>query len=392
MHGRVRVLFSTTAGAGHWGPMIPVARACVAVGHEVAVAAPASFAESVRDAGFAYRPFPDAPPEQMAAIFASVPSMPRSEANRLVVAEVFGRLDAQAALPTLLDILADWQPHLLVRDPAEFGSAVAAERAGVPQAQVAISLGRLLESFADVLDEPLRELEALAGVGSGLGSGLIPTTPILSSVPASLDGPNDELDQQRVWRYRAPTGSPGPALPGAWGDRTQPLVYVSFGSVAGTLRNFDEIYRRVLEVLAEVPARVLMTTGTGLDPTSLGPRPANAWVGQWWPQEAAMPESALIIGHGGFGTTMTALRAGVPQIVMPLFSSDQYVNAELVHRVGVGLQLPRGLQDVPALPAAVEQILADNRFAAAAQGLAAEIAALPDVSTLVPVLEGMIDR
>lgn len=105
-----------------------------------------------------------------------------------------------------------------------------------------------------------------------------------------------------------------------------------------------------------------------------------------------MPESALIIGHGGFGTTMTALRAGVPQIVMPLFSSDQYVNAELVHRVGVGLQLPRGLQDVPALPAAVEQILADNRFAAAAQGLAAEIAALPDVSTLVPVLEGMIDR
>lgn len=52
----------------------------------------------------------------------------------------------------------------------------------------------------------------------------------------------------------------------------------------------------------------------------------------------------------------------------------------------------RGLQDVPALPAAVEQILGDDRFVAAAQGLAAEIAALPDVSTLVPVLEGMIDR
>lgn len=105
-----------------------------------------------------------------------------------------------------------------------------------------------------------------------------------------------------------------------------------------------------------------------------------------------MPKSALIIGHGGFGTTMTALRAGVPQIVLPLFSSDHYVNAELVHDVGVGLQLPRGPRDVPTLPAAVEQILGEERFAAAAQDLEAAIAALPDVSTLVPVLEAMINR
>jgi hypothetical protein len=30
----MRVLFATTANAGHFGPMVPFARACVAAGHE----------------------------------------------------------------------------------------------------------------------------------------------------------------------------------------------------------------------------------------------------------------------------------------------------------------------------------------------------------------------
>ena len=31
----MRVLFSTTAGSGHFGPMVPVARACRDAGHDV---------------------------------------------------------------------------------------------------------------------------------------------------------------------------------------------------------------------------------------------------------------------------------------------------------------------------------------------------------------------
>ena len=47
------MLFSTTAGAGHFGPMIPIAHACADAGHAVAVAAPASFAGSVAKADLA---------------------------------------------------------------------------------------------------------------------------------------------------------------------------------------------------------------------------------------------------------------------------------------------------------------------------------------------------
>ena len=52
--------------------------------------------------------------------------------------------------------------------------------------------------------------------------------------------------------------------------------------------------------------------------------------------------AAAMLGHGGFGTTMGALAAGVPQVVMPIFTFDQVVNAEHVAAVGAGHRGPDG--------------------------------------------------
>jgi UDP:flavonoid glycosyltransferase YjiC (YdhE family) len=393
----VRVLFSTTAGAGHFGPMIPVAHACRVAGHEVAVAAPVSFAGSVADAGLPHLPFPDVAADQLGAVFGRLPSLPREEGNRIVVADVFGRLDAQAALPRLLEIAGEWAPDVVVRDPAEFGALVAAARSGVPQVQVAIGLGGLFEAMVDWLDEPIRELEQLAGIDDVHGGQRVLATPTFSSVPAALDEPSTKGADPgpqlgRVWRYRIDTSVTGPALPAEWGDPAAPLVYVSFGSVAGSTGRFDALYPAILEVLADLPVRVLVTTGNGYDPARLEPRPGNAWATRWWPQVAVMRAAALVIGHGGFGTTMTALAAGLPQLVLPLFSSDQFLNAERVDAVGVGVQLLGGLDAVVAVPEAVEVLLGQPRYAEAARRIAAEMAALPDVTTTVAVLEELAGR
>src|SRR5829696_9846038 len=93
----MRILFSTTAGTGHFGPMTAMARACRAAGHEVRVAAPESFAREVQRAGLEHAPFDDVPAEVMGAVFARLPSLSPEEANRTVVRDIFGRLDAQAA-------------------------------------------------------------------------------------------------------------------------------------------------------------------------------------------------------------------------------------------------------------------------------------------------------
>ena len=327
----------------------------------------------------------------MGAVFGRLPSLPREEANRIVVAEVFGRLDAQAALPTLTDITRDWRPDVVVRDPCEFGSLVAAVGSGIPQVQVAIGLGQFLLSVADALDEPLRELEQLAGLDDLRGADRVLATPTFTSVPAELDDlPQAEggpADGSQVWRFRTDTSASGPPLPAEWGEPTAPLVYVSFGSVTGSVGHFDAVYPAVVEALADLPVRVLLTTGSGYDPARLGPLPANTWATRWWPQAAAMPEAAVVIGHGGFGTTMTAVAAGVPQLVLPLFASDQFLNAERIQAAGLGFQLLGGPDAMPEVPGLVQQLLDEPRYADAARRIAADMAALPDVSTTVAVLE-----
>ncbi|MEO7423214.1 MAG: hypothetical protein ABIU87_12595, partial [Ornithinibacter sp.] len=73
----MRVLASTTAGAGHMGPLVLFARACVDAGHEVIMAAPASFADSVAAAGFDHCPFPDVPPEVLGSVFGRLSTLPQ---------------------------------------------------------------------------------------------------------------------------------------------------------------------------------------------------------------------------------------------------------------------------------------------------------------------------
>jgi UDP:flavonoid glycosyltransferase YjiC (YdhE family) len=242
----------------------------------------------------------------------------------------------------------------------------------------------------------LSELSTIAGLPPERGAELLLHGDSLTSVPAALDSGDLTLgesepepargDQGRIWRFR--TDAPAEArLPAAWGNPDEPLVYVSYGSVTARQPEFAPIYDATLRALADLPIRVLMTTGLSLEPADLEPIPPNSHVERWWPQEAVMGEAAAVVGHGGFGTTMAALSAGVPQVVLPLFSFDQAVNARPVVEVNAGIELPGGVGAVADIPAALRKVLDDPAFTEGARAMAAEIAALPDISACLPILE-----
>src|SRR3954452_3395774 len=149
----MRVLVATTANDGHFGPLVPFARACRAAGHEVRVAAPASYATALGRAGFEHEPFADAPPGLIGPLMASLPSMSFEEADEVVVREVFGRIDAQAALPGLARTVESWRPDVIVRESAEMASLAVAERAGVPHVHVCIGMHEVASRFAEVAVE-----------------------------------------------------------------------------------------------------------------------------------------------------------------------------------------------------------------------------------------------
>jgi rhamnosyltransferase subunit B len=88
------------------------------------------------------------------------------------------------------------------------------------------------------------------------------------------------------------------------------------------------------------------------------------------PLRSLLPHAAALMHHGGIGTTAEALRAGTPQLIIPL-AHDQFDNAERVKALGVGARLDatrvtaqrleaalQGLFDTPGLDARCSQVAA----------------------------------
>ena len=377
----MRILVATTAGAGHFAPLVPFAAACRDGGHEVRVAAPASFAAAVRNAGFQHAPLADAPADEIGPVFQRLPSLSTEDANTVIVRDVFAGIDVRAALPAMQAVVDEWRPDVILRETVEFASYLVAESHDIPHAQVAMSLTSMEEFAFPLVDAPLRELGSQAGA-AGLSAAVR-----LSLVPESLED-GAKPAQRRTYRFRqAAMERSDVTLPSEWwSDSTAPLVYMTFGSVAASIGFFPDFYRAMLDAIAELPARVLLTVGNAGDPEELGPLPPNVHVERWWPQDQVMPHAAAMLVHGGFGTMLAGLAAGVPMVVVPLFALDQYANARRIEAVGAGRALSEGISALPRVRAAVEQVLDDGAYRAAARALADEMAGLPDPSACIELL------
>ena len=384
----MRVLVSTTANDGHFGPLRSLARALASAGHEVRVAAPASYAAAVRRTGLVHLPFDDPSPELIGPVMARLAEVSFEEANATVLRRVFAGIDARAALPALTAAMDAWRPDVLVREPAEFGSLAAAERARVPHVQVAIGMTEMSRLMIAETVEPVTELAGLVGLPDGSLGEALAAESILTSVPASLDRAGDDgfAESSVAFRYRDDASAESSAPLPSWGDPELPLVYVTFGSVIGSLPTFARVFREALDGLADLPVRVLMTVGRRVDVDALGRPPANARVQGWWPQSEVLRHAAVLLGHGGFGTTLGAIAAGVPQVVAPIFTSDQVINARHVAAAGAGRAVTPGPDVVVRACAEVLPVLADPGHRARSGALAAEIAGLPDAAAATAVV------
>ena len=140
----MRVLFATTRGAGHFGPLVPFAQACRRAGHDVLVAGPRSVAGLVARAGLPLRAVPEAPAAAIDAAFA--PVWAQEATVQHVVQDLFVGIHARTALPGMLSIVAEWRPDVIVRETMEFASLLAADYYGVPQVRVGVHLTAQIDS------------------------------------------------------------------------------------------------------------------------------------------------------------------------------------------------------------------------------------------------------
>jgi UDP:flavonoid glycosyltransferase YjiC (YdhE family) len=345
----VRVLFAATRGAGHVGPLVPFAHACLRAGHEVLVAAPASAAKLAARAGLPHRAVGEAPHEVVEDLLWA-----RSKSPEDVIRDVFVGLHARTALPGMIEAVAEWRPHVIVRESMELASVLAADRHEVPVVRVGIHLDSATDSTG--------WLEDVAAAALDVDAERLREGPLLTR------SPGDTEDGVHRFRTEMPR------------RRSSELVYVTFGSEAPGSPHFPAVYRHAADALAALDIPVLMTIGDRREPAELGPLPPNVRVERWVAQADVMPRAAAIVSHGGSGSTLTALAAGVPQAFVPLFV-DGPANARRVAELGAGILAGDDLA------ADVRVLIDDPRYALRAAAAAAEIAVLPPVDDAVALIQ-----
>jgi len=117
--------------------------------------------------------------------------------------------------------------------------------------------------------------------------------------------------------------------------------------------------------------------------------PENAVLVQHVPHAEILSEVAVTVTHAGHGTVTAALAHGVPLVCLPNQTSDQPGLAAQVAALGAGLVLDGESATAADIAVAVEKILTDGSYTAAARRLAEVIAAAPGAQTAASRLEGL---
>jgi UDP:flavonoid glycosyltransferase YjiC (YdhE family) len=162
----------------------------------------------------------------------------------------------------------------------------------------------------------------------------------------------------------------GPVVPAESTPSNGDAVLVSLSSV--NLPGQRAVLQRAIDAIASLDLPLIVTTGPAIDAAGLR-LPAGAEVHRYLPHPEAMRRARLVIGHGGHGTTMTALAHDLPLVMIPLHPMiDQPMVAAAVERAGAGLALKKSASSA-TIAAAVQRLLDEPEHRAAAARLGADI-------------------
>ena len=139
----------------------------------------------------------------------------------------------------------------------------------------------------------------------------------------------------------------------------RPAVYVSLGTAP--LFNQPEKFAPLLAGLADLDLDVIVTVSNLNDPAALGEPRANMHVERWLPLAALLPRCDAVVCHAGTGTTLAALAAGLPLVLVPQ-GADQFDNARACERAGAARAIMPDELTAPAVRAPIGAVL-DSRSA-----------------------------
>lgn len=378
----MHLLFACRPGTGHIMPLIPLAHAAQAAGHEVTFAA---WREGLADiAAFGFPSVSVGGPADpgLRALLAGPDAPPLEEHRRIAFSQFFAGPELAARLVDLEPLVMDLRPDVILHEAAELAAPLVAAAAGIPL--VTVGFGPLLElAVSDAAAETAAPFWKARGLASARWAGSYRDL-YLDPCPQSLQL-LDIARLPRVQKLRPGTSEPG--NPPAWLDTvTRPLVYLTLGTVFNKRR---AVFEAAIAALRTLPVEALVTVGRDIEPASFGPQPETIRVAQYVPQLQVLGRCSLVITHAGAGTMLGALAFGVPLLLLPQ-GADQLFNASRCCAAGAALMLRPEEVSQEAIAAAVQRLMSEPSFAASAEKVAGEIAAMPTAEDALTTIERLV--
>jgi len=137
-----------------------------------------------------------------------------------------------------------------------------------------------------------------------------------------------------------------------------PIVFTLGSLMVWTPGNF---YLEGAIAAQQLGYRAILLVGKGVHNLPLNQLPEGVIVVDYAPHSEIFPRAAVIVHHGGVGTTGQALRSGRPMLVIP-YAHDQPDNAMRLVRLGVARTLARHEYSANTLTAELKQLLFEPSY------------------------------
>jgi MGT family glycosyltransferase len=422
-----RILFATVPIIGHVAPLLPLARALCARGHEVAWYTGEKHRARVERTGARFFGYQQAREVDESAIDQAFPERTRLKGIAQLKFDMKHYfIDAAPdQLADLTAVIAQFSADLVMADPGMIGALFLQERGGPPCAVFGVLpmgltsdetapfgfgispsasfLGRqrnkLLHGFVQNLalrDTQTHWNKTRARVGLPATGWWMDTVTraalyIQPTVP-SFEYPRSNLPNSVHFVGMMPAEqAPDVPRPSFWHelDGSRPVVHVTQGTVANTQ---PDLFAPALAGLAEEDVLVVISTGKRpLESLKLGPLPQNARVAPFIAYPELLPRTQVMVTNGGYGGVQLALSHGVPLVVAG-GSEDKPEVAARVAWSGAGINLRTGKPSAEAVRKAVRAVLDDPSYREGARKLAAEYARYDALHKTVSIIEYQLEK
>lgn len=384
----MRILFPAAPGYGLMLPLVPLVHAARAAGHEVLVATTAHMTRVAADSGLLVTdvfPSRDVGEDLVAgSAEGDLPGGYPELVREMRPFELFTLAMTEGTIAAGRDFRAD----LVIYCSDHMAGKLASTALGVPAVEVGNRVswsmrdpefrdGREHNARMGVVSEHapvVRDLRARLGLGDR-GPDVVARIDPRAPSFGGLTGEEPDARDGVPWlpmRY-VPYNGGGGLPPWAMRPPRRPRICLTLGTVAPLLPGGGGL-GVLLDALGGLDAEVILAD----DESDLSAHrlPGNVLPAGFVPLNGILRDCALVVHHGGSGTTATALHHGVPQLVVP-GGADNELCARKVAESKVGLALAPADADAGTVRATAEQILRDEAFRSAASAVQAEIAGQP---------------